>query len=87
MDLPEEAFDALQGIEKIDRVDRSVAQVADSHQVIGSDAAHVMNFAHQARHVSYFARPMTSTSAVGRAAVPRDANQSELHLARVFKDG
>lgn len=71
-------FDTLQCILEIDGIDRKVADVCDIRSAEGFDTRHMMRPSHQARLAADFSRPMARAGAIGRPAIPRNADQCDV---------
>jgi hypothetical protein len=74
----EERLDARQRVVDVDRVDRCVAEIGAVAQREGIDAARPVDVAHQRRQVAQLARAVARAGAIGGAAVPGNAGQSDL---------
>jgi hypothetical protein len=87
MNLGEKRLDPPEAIQKIDGVDRGIAQIGDAAKPIRRDPADMVNLADEARHVAHFARAMAGTRPIGRAAVPGDADQGDIELRGIGNMG
>ena len=79
----EEALDAPDRVVQVDRVDRGVAAIGDPANLVGADVERVVGAPDQARHVADFTRAVAGAGAVGGAAVPRHADQRDVHVREV----
>jgi hypothetical protein len=79
-DLVEKPADAGERIVKVGRVHRSIAEIGDIGEIIGTCAGYVVDPAHHRRHLADLAGPVPRARAVGRAAVPRHADDPDVDV-------
>lgn len=82
-----EPLDYRQRLHQVDRIHRRVAHVRASGKPVRRDPADVMRTAHEARHVADLARPVAGAGAVGRAAIPRHADERYVELRGIADAG
>jgi hypothetical protein len=83
VDLDEEPLDPTQGIHQVDGIDRRVPEIGDLRQPVRRDAADVMHFAHETRHIADFARAVPGAGPICRSAVPGNSDQANIQARRM----
>jgi hypothetical protein len=78
-----EPLDLRQGVGDVRRIDWDVAQVGDAREVVRGSPGDRMDAANQARLVADRSGAVAGAGAVGRAAVPGNANQADIDSRRV----
>ncbi len=78
MNFGEEILNALEGVEQVDGVDTGIAQVGDIAEFIGVYHEFVMSSAYEGRLVPDLSRTVPCASSIGRAAIPRNADQADV---------